>query len=72
VQTLLRHADVHTTLQLYAQGNAANGLAAQGSMLDAIGLPLPENGELNGGRVFRWGGGITDHFFYNTLNLCNH
>jgi site-specific recombinase XerD len=41
VQTLLRHADVSTTLQLYVQGSAEKGLLAQESMLDAIGLPLP-------------------------------
>ncbi|HKV79252.1 MAG TPA: hypothetical protein VJP02_13985 [Candidatus Sulfotelmatobacter sp.] len=38
MQTLLRHADVSTTLQLYTQGSIENGLAAQGEMLDAIGL----------------------------------
>ena len=41
VQTLLRHADVSTTLQLYVQGSSEKGLLAQESMLDAIGLPLP-------------------------------
>jgi len=36
VQSLLRHADVKTTLQLYAHGNMEKGLAAQGQMLEAI------------------------------------
>ena len=36
VQSLLRHADVKTTLQLDTHGNMEKGLAAQGQMLEAI------------------------------------
>ena len=38
VQGLLRHSDVHTTLQLYSQSVSADRLAAQGTMLDAMGV----------------------------------
>jgi site-specific recombinase XerD len=38
VQGLLRHSDVHTTLQLYSQSVSADRLAAQGAMLDAMGV----------------------------------
>jgi integrase len=38
VQGLLRHSDVHTTLQLYTQSVSADRLAAQGTMLDAMGV----------------------------------
>jgi site-specific recombinase XerD len=38
VQGLLRHSDVHTTLQLYSQRVSADRLAAQGTMLDAMGV----------------------------------
>jgi integrase len=38
VQGLLRHSDVHTTLQLYSQRMSADRLAAQGTMLDAMGV----------------------------------
>ncbi|MGO8985528.1 MAG: tyrosine-type recombinase/integrase, partial [Terriglobales bacterium] len=38
VQALLRHSDVHTTLQLYSQSVSADGIAAQGTMLDAMGI----------------------------------
>src|SRR5258708_10921141 len=43
VQGLLRHSDVHTTLQLYSQSVSADRLAAQGTMLDAMGV-RPELG----------------------------
>jgi integrase len=38
VQGLLRHSDVHTTLQLYSQSVSADRLAAQGTMLKAMGM----------------------------------
>jgi len=38
VQGLLRHSDVHTTLQLYSQSVSADRLAAQGTMLNAMGV----------------------------------
>jgi site-specific recombinase XerD len=38
VQGLLRHSDVHTTLQLYSQSVSADRLTAQGIMLDAMGV----------------------------------
>lgn len=38
VQGLLRHSDVHTTLQLYSQSVSADRLVAQGTMLDAMGV----------------------------------
>jgi hypothetical protein len=38
VQGLLRHGDVHTTLQLYSQSVSADRLVAQGTMLDAMGV----------------------------------
>jgi hypothetical protein len=38
VQGLLRHSDVHTTLQLYSQSVSADRLAAQGTMPDAMGV----------------------------------
>jgi integrase len=38
VQALARHSDVHTTLQLYAQSSPEKGLAAQGKMLEAMGM----------------------------------
>jgi len=38
VQGLLRHSDVHTTLQLYSQSVSADRLADQGTMLDAMGV----------------------------------
>jgi len=38
VQGLPRHSDVHTTLQLYSQSVSADRLAAQGTMLDAMGV----------------------------------
>ena len=38
VQGLLRHSDVHTTLQLYSQSVSADRLAAQGTMLAAMGV----------------------------------
>lgn len=38
VQGLLRHSDVHTTLQLYTRSVSADRLAAQGTMLDAMGV----------------------------------
>jgi integrase len=38
VQGLLRHRDVHTTLQLYSQSVSADRLAAQGAMLNAMGV----------------------------------
>jgi site-specific recombinase XerD len=38
VQGLLRHSDVHTTLQLYSQSVSADRPAAQGTMLDATGI----------------------------------
>jgi len=36
VQTLLRHSDVKTTLQLYAHSVSEDRLAAQGQVLQAI------------------------------------
>lgn len=36
VQSLLRHSDVRTTLQLYAHANMEKGLVAQGQMLEAM------------------------------------
>ena len=36
VQTLLRHSDVKTTLQLYAHSISEDRLAAQGEVLEAI------------------------------------
>jgi site-specific recombinase XerD len=36
VQTLLRHADVHTTLQIYAHGRNEDRMTAQGDMLAAF------------------------------------
>ena len=38
VQGWLRHSDVHTMLQLYSQSVSADRLAAQGAMLDAMGV----------------------------------
>jgi integrase len=48
VQGLLRHSDVHTTLQLYSQSVSADRLAAQGTMLDAMGV-RPELVKLKNG-----------------------
>jgi hypothetical protein len=39
VQTLLRHADVHTALQIYAQGRNEDRITAQGEMLTAFFAP---------------------------------
>jgi site-specific recombinase XerD len=39
VQTLLRHADVHTTLQIYAHGRNEDRMTAQGDMLTAFFAP---------------------------------
>ena len=39
VQGLLRHADVHTTLQIYAHTHDAARMAAQGDMLTAFFAP---------------------------------
>jgi integrase len=36
VQTLLRHADVHTTLQIYAHSRNEDRMTAQGDMLAAF------------------------------------
>lgn len=41
VQTLLRHADVHTTLQIYAHGRNEDRMTAQGDMLTAFFAPPP-------------------------------
>lgn len=38
VQALARHSDVRTTLQSYAQSSPEKGLAAQGKMLEAMGM----------------------------------
>jgi site-specific recombinase XerD len=38
VQGLLRHSDVHATLQLYTQSVSADRLAAQDTMLEAMGV----------------------------------
>ncbi len=39
VQGLLRHSNVHTTLQLYAHGRNQDRMDAQGAMLDAFFKP---------------------------------
>ena len=39
VQTLLRHADVHTTLQIYAHSRNEDRMTAQGDMLTAFFAP---------------------------------
>src|ERR1035437_9968953 len=39
VQTLLRHADVHTTLQIYAHSRNEDRMTAQGNMLTAFFAP---------------------------------
>jgi len=39
VQTLLRHADVHTTLQIYAHARNADRMTAQGELLTAFFAP---------------------------------
>ena len=39
VQTLLRHADVHTTLQIYVHGQNEDRMTAQGDMLTAFFAP---------------------------------
>jgi integrase len=39
VQTLLRHSDVSTTLQIYAHSHNADRLLAQGRLLDAFFMP---------------------------------
>ena len=41
VQTLLRHADAHTTLQIYAHGRNEDRMTAQGEMLTAFFAPPP-------------------------------
>jgi integrase len=39
VRTLLRHADVHTTLQIYAHSRNEDRMTAQGEMLTAFFAP---------------------------------
>jgi hypothetical protein len=36
---MLRHSNVHTTLQLYSHGRSQDRLNAQGAMLDAFFTP---------------------------------
>ncbi len=45
VQSLLRHADVHTTLQLYTHSAQAEQLTASGNILAAI--LQPKSGAVN-------------------------
>jgi integrase len=46
VQTLLRHSNVKTTLQLYAHSASEDRMAAQGLALAAF-LQAPANGAVN-------------------------
>jgi hypothetical protein len=67
VQGMLRHSNVHTTLQLYSHGRSQDRLDAQGTMLDAFFTPQDATVQL---RLTRTAGESRVEIFCGARRSC--